>query len=147
MGTMIDNQVPYSTPSVEGVAGQAKDVAANVASHTKELLSTELTTRTERSASELDNVANALRQTSVQLEGTTAQYMEKAAEQIERVSEYVRSANVKDIGRTVEDFARREPLLFLGGAFALGLLGARFLKSSAGRPDETPVETKSTGVP
>jgi len=25
---------------------------------------------------------------------------------------------------------RREPALFLGGAFALGLLGARFLKSS-----------------
>jgi hypothetical protein len=29
-----------------------------------------------------------------------------------------------------EDFARRQPALFLGGAFALGLLGARFLKSS-----------------
>jgi hypothetical protein len=33
--------------------------------------------------------------------------------------------------RNVEDFARRQPALFIGGAFMLGLLGARFLKSSA----------------
>ena len=30
----------------------------------------------------------------------------------------------------VEQYARRQPAIFLGGAFALGLLGARFLKSS-----------------
>ena len=33
--------------------------------------------------------------------------------------------------RGVESFARREPLLFIGGAFALGMVAARFLKASA----------------
>jgi hypothetical protein len=32
--------------------------------------------------------------------------------------------------------ARRQPALFVGGAFAVGLLGARFLKSSAQRDDD-----------
>jgi hypothetical protein len=31
----------------------------------------------------------------------------------------------------VERFARRQPALFLGGAFTLGLIAARFLKSSS----------------
>ena len=38
----------------------------------------------------------------------------------------------KDFDRMVDDlegFARRQPALFLGGAFMLGLLAARFLKS------------------
>jgi hypothetical protein len=32
----------------------------------------------------------------------------------------------------VEDFARRQPAAFLGGAFAIGFLAARFLKSGGG---------------
>ncbi len=32
----------------------------------------------------------------------------------------------------VEDFARREPVLFVTGGLALGLLAARLLKSSSG---------------
>ena len=37
----------------------------------------------------------------------------------------------------VGTFARREPAMFLGGAFVLGLLGGRFLKSSHVRPPST----------
>lgn len=36
-----------------------------------------------------------------------------------------------DLAREAQDLARRRPVLFIGSAFALGLLGARFLKSSA----------------
>ena len=30
----------------------------------------------------------------------------------------------------VKDFARKNPAIFLGGAFAMGIVAARFLKSS-----------------
>ena len=37
----------------------------------------------------------------------------------------------------MERYARQQPALFLGGAFVLGLLGARFLKSTAQREDDS----------
>jgi hypothetical protein len=38
----------------------------------------------------------------------------------------------------VEQFARRSPALFLGGAFALGVLAARFVKSSSAAANPRP---------
>ena len=64
---------------------------------------------------------------------TVAQYVEQAANQVERWSSQLRD---KDLGELVEDaqrLARRQPALFIGSAFALGLLSARFLKSSPHR--------------
>lgn len=117
MGEMAKNQIPYSNDLV---------------SHTKEVLGDQLTSQAQRSAGQLGDVANALRKTSQELDGNgVAPLVNKAADQIDRVSQLVRNADVDKIRRDVESFARREPLLFLGGAFALGMIGARFLKSSA----------------
>jgi hypothetical protein len=49
---------------------------------------------------------------------------------VERWADYVQNTDAREMANRVESFARREPGLFLGGAFALGLVGARFLKSS-----------------
>jgi len=54
---------------------------------------------------------------------------------VENWADYVQQTDVRQMADRVESFARREPAIFLGGAFALGLLGARFLKSSR-RSDE-----------
>ena len=137
MGEMVQNQVPYS----------------NALEQTKEVLGDRLMSRAKRSAGQLDDVADALRRTSKELDqNVVAPYIEKAADEIHRVSEYVRTADPRDIRRNVEGFARREPLLFLGGAFALGMLGARFLKSSARhaeppRRDEGAHRDQSTILP
>jgi hypothetical protein len=60
-----------------------------------------------------------------------AEYSEKMADQIERVSSYLEEHDLDELKHSAEDFARRQPELFLGGAFTLGLLAGRFLKSSA----------------
>jgi hypothetical protein len=126
MGEMTQ-QEPFAN-----LADQAKVNAEGVVDHTKDVLSDQLHSNAERSAGELGNVANALRRSSQDLDGSpAAQYVNKAADQIDRVAQYVRTANLDDMRQSVESFARREPLLFLGGAFALGMIGARFLKSSA----------------
>ena len=65
-----------------------------------------------------------------QHEQRASQYVDQAAEQLERFGGYLRSADVHDMADRVEDAARRQPALFLGGMLALGLAGARFLKSS-----------------
>ncbi len=62
--------------------------------------------------------------------GTTAKYSESVASQVEQFSRYLEKKDLRDVANDVERFARRNPAVFLGGAFALGLLAARFLKSA-----------------
>ncbi|HUQ33150.1 MAG TPA: hypothetical protein VM095_13600 [Pyrinomonadaceae bacterium] len=60
-----------------------------------------------------------------------AQYGDAAADRLERFSGYLNKHDVGEIVGDVEDFARRNAAYFVGGTFLLGLLGARFLKSSS----------------
>jgi hypothetical protein len=121
-----------------GLVGQAKQVASQMADQTADLLSSRVADQASKSASDLGTLAEALRLTSKQLSGNIASpYVNKAADQIERASHFLEQAELRDVVRGVERFARREPVLFLGGAFAVGLVGARFLKSST--PDAEPI--------
>jgi hypothetical protein len=87
----------------------------------------------------LGAVAETLRQTGQQLRDNdqgvitqyVSQYSETAANQVEKVSSYLGERDVNQLIGDVESFARREPTLFIAGAFLLGLAGARFLRASA----------------
>jgi hypothetical protein len=101
----------------------------------KESAETQLGAQKDRATDGLGSVAQAVRQSTQQLRDqqheTIAQYVEQAADQIERFATSLKDRNVGDLAREAQDLARRRPVLFIGSAFALGLLGARFLKSSA----------------
>lgn len=83
---------------------------------------------------QLSGLAKVLRQSSDQLrqqdQGAFASYSQQVADQIDHMSGYLRERDLKDLMYDAEDFARQQPELFIGGAFTLGLLAARFLKSS-----------------
>jgi hypothetical protein len=114
------------------LAVQTHNLTSQVARSAQGLVAAEVGKQTDKGATDLRDVAKALRKTSQELENNmAAPYVEKAADQIDRASTFLRTADATDVMRTVERFAKREPLLFLGGAFALGLLGARFMKSSS----------------
>src|SRR6266508_4491602 len=88
----------------------------------------------ERAAEQLRSLAEAVRETGSQLENKGSPfggYVGKAAGQIERLSEIAVSKNPRDLVDSVERFARRDRALFLGGAMTLGLMAARFLRSSS----------------
>lgn len=82
----------------------------------------------------LSSVASTLLSSSSQLkdeqQNLAGEYVEKAAEQIDRLANYIQSADPAEVVDNVEQFARRRPAVFIGAAFALGVIGARFLKSS-----------------
>jgi hypothetical protein len=59
-----------------------------------------------------------------------ADYVNKAADGIERWASQLRQQDLEDAVRAVQQFARRQPAMFLGLAFGAGLVAARFLKSS-----------------
>lgn len=59
-----------------------------------------------------------------------ADYVNNAADGIERWAGSLKQQNVNDALRAAQQFARRQPALFIGAAFTAGMLAARFLKSS-----------------
>lgn len=125
----------FAQPS-QPTAGSRPQSASqqNVGQKAKEAVSSVADSQMEKTSGGLEQVAQALRKTGEHLRGNQqegiATYSDKAAEKIDRFSQMIRSKNFRNIFEEVEGWARREPGLFLGGAFALGLLGARFLKSS-----------------
>ncbi|MBA3465159.1 MAG: hypothetical protein H0T46_34830 [Deltaproteobacteria bacterium] len=135
---------PPSTPQSDktgaqggSLAADAKELATHVADRAKDLASEQVTGQQEKSAGQIGKVASALHRTSTDLADSVAgPYIEKAAALLDKVSGSVRTADLRSAVRSTESFARREPLLFLGGAFALGLVAARFLKSSSHRDDD-----------
>jgi hypothetical protein len=64
---------------------------------------------------------------------TIAGYVDSAADQIERFSQNLKNKDVGELVNDAQRLARRQPALFVGSAFAIGLLGARFFKSSSDR--------------
>jgi hypothetical protein len=92
-------------------------------------------------AEQVRSVGSAVRKATAELRQTNplgiADGVERLGEGIERMSEYLRDRSPREIKEGLEGYARREPGQFLGGAFLLGLVAARFLKSStASREDE-----------
>jgi hypothetical protein len=86
-------------------------------------------------------VADAFRNTTDHLrqqnQPQLAGYADGVARQAERLAGYLRNANFRAMGDDLEQLARRQPALVVGGAFALGLLAARFLKSSERKIHDT----------
>ena len=152
---------PQTTPGVvdqaQGkigeVAGQAQEAAGQVADQAKQQATSQLETQKGRAVDSLVTVAQALRQTGQHLheqqQDPVGGYVEQAAERVERVTNYLRTHDVPQLVAETQDFARRQPGLFLAGAVALGFIGARFLISSghraaAQRPSALPAAYSSS---
>ncbi len=63
-------------------------------------------------------------------EGRIAEYIERASDRLSSYAERMRDRDLQDMLREAKDMARKNPSLFLGGAFAIGFALTRFLKSS-----------------
>jgi hypothetical protein len=108
--------------------------AAGVIDQVKQQASTRVNEQKARAAEGLGSVASAIRQASEQLRSenqTLATYADKAVDQIQLFADRMRDKDPAEMMRDAEQFARRNPTAFIGGAFVLGLALARFLKSSS----------------
>lgn len=76
-----------------------------------------------------------------------AQYIRHAAGQIEGVANAVRQRNMRELVGEVQDFARRQPTLFFGGAVILGFAALRFFKSSSPSGSALARSSGHTGAP
>lgn len=121
--------------TVSSVKEQAGEKVEQLADQARQTVTSQVSAQKQKASDALSSVAHALRETSTQMRSTDqaaiGEYATKAADQVERLSGFLRDRDVGDILHETEQFARRQPAVFLGGAFVLGLLGARFLKSSS----------------
>ena len=127
-----------STPGSTGTATHSTETnstSSGLVGKVREQATAQLSSQKDKATEGLGSVAQAVRQTTQHLRDnqheTVAHYAEQAAEQIERFSQGLKNKDVGELMNDAQRLARRQPALFVGGAFALGLLGARFLKSSS----------------
>ena len=123
------------------VKEQVQQAAVGLKDQVAERATGALAGRQEAASGQLSTVAQTFRQMGDQLrdqdQADIAGYLDRATAQVERLADYLRDRDARELVGEAERFARREPALFLGGAFTLGLLAARFLKSS-GRASQSP---------
>ena len=114
------------------VKSKVKEVAMSARERATERLEERVDAQKGRATHQLTDLSRSLRMASDNLPGDNGvgRYMELAASQVDNLASFLDNADVAELVDDVEAFARRQPAAFLGGAFALGILGARFLKSS-----------------
>jgi ElaB/YqjD/DUF883 family membrane-anchored ribosome-binding protein len=134
--------VDAAKETARGLIDQAKSTAGQAYGVATEKATTKLEEKKGDLATGLTSVADTIRQVGSTLResdehsgisDTAAQYSDTFARQIEQISNYFERNDVRAMVRDAERFARRNPAVFIGGAFALGILAARFLKSSGSR--------------
>jgi len=114
-----------ATENAGHIAGRAADLGIQQADRGREM-----------AAEGLDKVARTVRRVSTDMQIDQPQIANvamTAADQADKVAQYLRETDARQIISNVEDKARRQPLLFIGGAFLLGLAASRLIK--AGSPD------------
>jgi hypothetical protein len=119
---------------IRQVKEQVVDQAKNSFRQARERATSSLADSKRQAADQVGGLATALHSAGQHLRGEQQERIaglaDSFAEQVDQVASYLRDADLQRLARDVEGLARRQPALVFGAAFAIGLLGARFLKSS-----------------
>jgi hypothetical protein len=133
--THTTNRGDGQTPSdAAGLADRARTGAADLASQARDSLGGYAAAQREAGASAIHDVAKAAHSVADQMQGTRpeiARYAREAASVVDDLSDAVRNRSLGDIIRSVDGFARREPIAFFGTALLAGFAISRFLGSSS----------------
>lgn len=131
----VRDTVREARDQVQGAAKEQVAEAKQVARRKAE----ELTDRGTRAATQrMEGFSRALRAAGETLEeegeGKTGSGLHSLADQVERAQGYLDRQDFQGLVGDTEKLARRNPELFLAGAYAAGILIGRFLRSSRPEP-------------
>ena len=140
----VSDAVQGDTKAAKDIYNQAKEATGDVADKVYNAAAKKTTSKIEEQktnfALDLSDVADSIRQIVGNLSGEkqpqgvakmASNYTNSLADKVEQVSGYIGDKDLSEMLSDAEDLAHRNPMLFLGGAFALGVVAARFLKSSS----------------
>jgi hypothetical protein len=136
--------------AVQQVKDRVKEGATEAVDEVKHQARSAVHDQKEFAAERLSSVSEALHDSANRLREdeavTFASLIEQAADRIDGFSQYIREQDITDMIDAAQNWARRNPALFLGGSFVLGLVIARLVKStSQARPDYDEYESMNYG--
>jgi hypothetical protein len=128
------NQGGGAREQIRDVKNQVVDQAKTTFQQARDRAKTSLGESKGQIAEQVGSVAEALRRTTEHLRSENqtrfAGFTDTLARQVDQVANYLREKDAAAMKNDLENLARRQPALVLGGALVLGLIGARFIKSS-----------------
>ena len=133
-GSSFGSQTSEADPLAEA-GRQATASAGHLAERAADVGLKQADRGREMAAEGIDKVAQTVRRLSTDMQTEQPQIANAAltaADQADKVAQYLRQTDARQIIGNVEDMARRQPLIFLGGAFMLGVAASRFIKAAAG---------------
>ena len=136
----VGTQVKAAASTAMVGAGDLLDTAKGLASDTGEQIKDVIATQKDASADRITGVASAIRNAADDIEielSFAAPYVRRMADEIDDFAAALKTQSLGEIVGAVEDFARRQPAVFLGIAAATGFAAVRLLK----------VPVKSGGAP
>jgi hypothetical protein len=122
------------TRTAKANASQLGDAALDLANSAKGKVEAAVTQRKSIGGDYIASIAQATGRAAGEFDTElpqAAHYIRQASEQIQGVADTVREKDVRELIGEVQDFARRQPTMFFGGAVMLGFAALRFLKSTA----------------
>jgi ElaB/YqjD/DUF883 family membrane-anchored ribosome-binding protein len=137
-----ESHPPDARAQIRDVKNQVVDQAKTSLRHARDSAASSLSDSRHRAAASIGALASAVRESGGRLradnQGSVANLTETVADQVDRLASYLRDRDMRAVREDLEGFARRQPAIAIGVALAVGLLGARFIKSSqrSGGSDE-----------
>lgn len=147
-GTSMNEQGQNLSESVEDLGAtaaelgeEAKEQVGNLTEKVREQATDQVMSQKEQVVETLETVALLLHQAGEhahqQDKELLATYVDKAAGQVAQWSETLEQQDMTQLAQGVAQFARRQPMLFVGGALTAGFFGARFFRSSAQQAEQS----------
>jgi hypothetical protein len=135
VGQADQSATDQAKEKVQETAEQVQQKAVDVKGQAGDRVRQELDVRSNDAGEQLGLTASAMRRSGEQLrsEGndTPAKVVTAVADRADRLGSYLTQANADQMLRDVENFARRQPVLFAVGGATIGFLAARFMKASS----------------
>jgi len=128
---------------VADLAGQAKTAGENLAEDAASAAATRADAAKASVASEVSSVASALRTAAEEMRSGSPQERTfgQIAEGLADASDAMRNKDLNTMVQDVSTFARKNPLVFLGGAALIGFAATRFAKASSTEVEHTAIGT------
>jgi hypothetical protein len=121
------SMIERTEKAAEQAAGSAIDKVRSV--------KTGISEQRNQVAERIRRVGNAMRESGDRVrkeDEMAADYFRMASQGIDRAASYVTSADFATIAGDTQEFIRKRPAVFFGGAFLVGLAAGRFLRASGG---------------
>ena len=129
----VREQEPQSV--TEQAKEQAQEVTEKAKNQARDQLRSQINERSTQIGDQAAMAAKAVRRGSEQLrsEGNerAADVIDAVADRGDRFGAYLRRADGDQILRDVEEFARKQPWLMVGGSAVAGFLASRFMKATS----------------